>query len=388
MRNRTLARSIAVAAVVATFLAAALMASAQETVGNGITPSSGSVSDPTAPDVKLPAKYAPLDTDSLIVFADAKTDDLWVTDADGSDFVRLTHTAVVESDPSAWFPWVVYEARDKDGNSDIYMTSMISKLELGSAGRIKISGNRSNDWDPTIVGLSESSPAPEEAAPIVGARASRRPELRSIFGDALIAYSSDRKEGNKKGCGVELFAEWFTVTGPVLVSECDGVDKYDPEFSLFGEYLAYTGIKNNGDTDVWVGGSLFAPMDPVKATGGPGDAEHPTWAPEALAASAARPEPHQPAGSFPITYTKFAASNDFVGELWTMGITDEKTLSSNADLLAPEWNALGEALLFIKAKGKNSRVAWWAGAGINEVTPDKFWATGADFMALTPAPPV
>jgi len=218
------------------------------------------------------------------------------------------------------------------------------------------------------------------------------PEQRATFGDAFIVYSSEREAGHN-GCGVELFAEWFSVVGPTRVSKCYGLDKFDPQFRL-PEYqlselwIAYSGMSGD-DSEIWVTGGLFDGAsalvpEPEQIADGPGFGVHPTWAP---VDGGGTQTPSQPAGNFPITYTRYAPENHFVGALWQVDIGDYQILKTNRDLLSPEWYAGGEALLFIKLGRPGAVLAWWDGEGIEEVTqPDRFFVTGAGFGRWSAGP--
>ena len=313
--------------------------------------------------------------DAIIAFADAKTGDLWLTDAQGSEPYRLTHTPMVESDPAGLFPWVFYDGTTKDG-SDIYMLSLLDP----GAGRIRITGLKTQDFDPTAVMLFEGGggPVPEDE---VGDRAMALGP-GGLFFPILLGYSSDR-DMNQPKCGYELFAELVTFTGPERITNCNKSDKFDAEWDFDGEQVAYTAYKwNDGIGRIHVAQSNgddmnITPAGPVR--------DFPTWNPDCCPSDG--PVSSQPAGDIGLNYTQFgnsATSGKLYG-IWADGSGDGlwyETGNPKVGFGESEWSASGEFYAAVQwnAAGKAWITLLGKGIGPNVTDKKEFWVQSFDFV--------
>ncbi len=303
----------------------------------------------------------------LIVFADAYSGDLWLTDELGSEPIRLTNTPAIEDNPAGVFPWIFYDVTPAGGGKrDIWMMSLLG------AGRIKVTGLRSDDFQP-FAQVAYGMATPEEPDPSV-------PSVRGpgIFYPIILGYTSNRLMGKKglRRCGYELFGELFTITGPELLTPCNRTDKIDGEFSLDIEELAYTGFPwTTFEPDIHLTDGTTDSM--VTSNGRSFEA---SWAPDPTTL-----RPREAAGSTELTYTKFGDH----GELFNiMSDGTGDTLfaappSESVNYWGAEWQLYGERLLVVRGTPKRSTVATLMPDGSSPMIvtdPLEFWVTNADFV--------
>ena len=327
-----------VATLMATFLIGGLMAVVA-------APASAGICEEKSPFTDTERRAAGLDEicGEPIVFSDAKTGDLFLTDDEGNGPVRLTNTNAIEQNPAGLFPWVFYDATTKDG-SDIYMMSL---LDPGHA-RIRITGLHSEDWDPTAVSMYMNGGTPQSE---VGDRAMAKGP-GGLFYPILLAYSSDRDANNNK-CGIEIFAELVTITGPERMTACDKSDKLDPEWAGDGApWFAYEAWKwNSAPPQIRVSDGLILGDEDFSVLA---NGMYPTWSPF-YEDDAPDRDPSQPAGYENVTYT----NQD--GDLWSVFIDG----SGNDFLLAPDTAN--------QRFGESEWDTWGNQLVINVYTPTKSW---------------
>lgn len=309
-----------------------------------------------------------------IVFADATSGDLWVTDELGSGPYRITRTPAIEANPSTMGTWIAYDVMPRDGgNRDIFMMSSIG------GARIQLTGLKSDDYDPSLGYPMD---------PYTG------------FGMPIV-FSSDRAQGKQGGkCLDELFIELYGIFGPSRrVSECNRVDKFDAELAGDNLTIAFTGeALVNGDLRVWV----VDDADQQKLPTGPSLAGYPSWGPgwssssppptssstpPAPAPDRAAPLPAQAAGNTNVTYASLSSGGGDLYSIQSDGSGKGQFLAapnSNTVLIAPEWNIYGDRILFVRQIGTTSRVGWvWADTSLGDmaVTDNSFYVTGADWLS-------
>ncbi len=302
----------------------------------------------------------------LIVFADAYTGDLWLTDELGSEPVRLTNTPAIEDNPAGVFPWIFYDSMPADGGKrDIWMMSLLG------AGRIRVTGLRTDDFQP-FAQVAFDSATPEEPDPNV-------PAVRGpgVFYPILLGYTSNRFMGEvgHRRCGYELFGELFTITGPELLVPCDRTDKVDGEFSLNLMDVAYTGFPWDSGPDIFVSDGSGASM----VTDNENSFEA-SWAPDPLVL-----RPREAAGSTELTYTNFGV-NAQLFNIMSDGTGDTLFAdppNGRVNYWGTEWQLYGERLLVVRGTPRRSTVATLMPDGSSPMIitdPLEFWVTNADFV--------
>lgn len=312
-----------------------------------------------------------------IVFSDAKTGDLWLTDHEGNGPIRLTNTPMIESNPAGLFPWVFYDGTTKHG-ADIYMMSLIDP----GHGRIRVTGLKSDDWDPTAVSLFLGYEA-DSSSMVEGRPMAKGPG--GLFYPVLLAYSSDRDANNKK-CGIEIFAELFTLTGPERITACDRSDKLDPEWAEGAPWFAYEAWKWNGSPPQVRAsdGLLLGDSEDfsVLATG-----MFPTWSPFCCIENGDGPDrdPQQPAGNENVVYT---APNGTLRDVYIDGSDDEFLAgppSDNSRLGESEWDAFGYELVVNVYTNNKSWLALVGKGGVGPTITNKkkFVVQSMDFVSPT-----
>ena len=318
--------------------------------------------------------------DELVVFSDAKTGDLWLTDAAGTDPYRLTRTPMVEDRPAALYPWVFYDGTTRDGETDVYQLSLLDP----GAGRVRITGLKSGDYDPTAVVAFETTQA--ESSP-GDASAPRALGPGGLFYPVLLAYSSDRDRGKQQGkCGWELFLELLMITGPERISNCDKVDKFDAQLSLDGDRVAYTGLRRDEFTaQIHVleqDGTDTTITDPSD-----GEALFPTWNPYCCPGGGGAPDhdPSQPAGSEGLTFTRFGADEESDGlfNIWADG-TDENLFYPNdypRRFWEAEWSSSGDHFAAVQYRGRKSWI-WMSNTDTVITDKERFYVNFLDLISM------
>lgn len=338
----------------------------------GISASGALAADEAVPNPAGDCKGAPITTRAgqlcgpPIVFADANSGDLWITDEFGTGPFRLTRTPGIEDNPSAMGFWIAYDVTPRTGgNRDIFMLSLLG------GGRLQLTGLKSDDFDPTL------------ASPV---------DIMTGFGMPIV-FSSDRQMGRQGGkCGIELFVEVYGVFGPYQrVSECNRVDKLDAEMASDNSTVAFTGIGQTGDMQVWWLGA----GNQEKLTSGQALSGYPSWAPGGSQSSSPTPPsttfaappiaPAAAAGNQIITYSHLTAGGGDLYNLDTFGGSKAPYITAPAnsvDYLAPEWDVFGTRVLFVRAQGVRSQLGWAfedGTIGDQTVTSTDFYVTAADW---------